>query len=88
MICTSQTRSRDNSFKLALSALTEKVNQLSYDSQHQAQSTIKRKQVGSGMRGDKIRTIRFQDDRATDHRNDKRCKASAYMKGGMDQLWD
>jgi protein subunit release factor A len=68
--------------------IADRVNKTNDANQHQAQSTIKRKQVGSGMRGDKIRTIRFQDDRATDHRNDKRCKASAYMKGCMDQLWD
>ena len=88
VICSSQTRSRENSYKSALSELTDRVNKANSATQHQAHRTIKRKQVGSGMRGDKIRTIRLTDDRATDHRNDKRCKASAYMKGHMDELWD
>lgn len=42
---------------------------------------------GSGERGDKVRTIRFQADEAVDHRNGKRIKATDYMKGRMNELW-
>ena len=44
-------------------------------------------QVGSGMRGDKTITIRFQDDRVSHHENNKNMSASRYMKGFMDEIW-
>lgn len=47
----------------------------------------RREQAGSGQRGDKVRTIRFQDDVATDHRTGKKIRAGDYMSGKMDRLW-
>ena len=44
-------------------------------------------QVGTGMRGDKIRTYRFQDDIVQDHLTEKRAKCSQIMKGNIDLLW-
>lgn len=83
-----QTRNRDSSFKQALDDLRSRLERISFE-QHQTESgAIKKQQIGSGQRADKIRTIRFQDDRATDHRNDRRIRASEYMRGGMDALWD
>lgn len=87
IICTAQTRSRESSYRDALVALVSRVQELSTTAYSSARSKLKQTQVGSGQRGDKIRTIRFQDDQATDHRTDKRIKASAYMRGNMDQLW-
>ena len=54
-----------------------------------ARSTaIERKQqVGSGMRGDKIRTYRFGDDIATDHLTNKRASVKKVLSGNFDQLW-
>lgn len=43
--------------------------------------------VGSGMRGDKIRTYRFQDDNVQDHLTGKRAKCSSVLKGNFDLLW-
>ncbi len=44
-------------------------------------------QVGTGMRGDKIRTYRFQDDAVQDHLTGSRAKCSAVLKGNIDLLW-
>lgn len=44
-------------------------------------------QVGSGMRGDKSVTIRFQDDKVTHHETGKSMSATRYMKGYMDEVW-
>jgi peptide chain release factor 1 len=47
----------------------------------------RKRQVGSGMRGDKIRTYRFQDDTVQDHLTSKRAKCSQVLKGNIDHLW-
>jgi len=46
----------------------------------------RKNQVGSGMRGDKIRTISYQRDSVTDHRNGKTIKLRAYLKGDLKDL--
>lgn len=45
------------------------------------------KQRGSGMRGDKIRTYREQDDQANDHVTGKRARLKDVRKGGLSKLW-
>lgn len=87
IVTTAQTRSRDNSYRLALEEMHARISEMAMSKQHGDRAAQKRQQVGSGQRGDKIRTIRFQDDRATDHRTDKRMRATDYMEGKMDQLW-
>ena len=47
----------------------------------------RKRQVGSGMRGDKIRTYRFQDDTVQDHVTGRRAKCSTVLKGNLDLLW-
>lgn len=84
---TSQTRSRENSYKEAYSTLVSRLEELESQSSHLEFSSQKKIQVGSGMRGDKIRTIRFQDDQVADHRILKTIKAKDYMRGNMDLLW-
>ena len=48
---------------------------------------VRRKQIGSGMRGDKRRTYRFQDDTVVDHVTGKSTQASKAMKGAIQGLW-
>lgn len=48
---------------------------------------VRRQQIGSGMRGDKRRTYRFQDDTVVDHVSGKSMQASKAMKGGFASLW-
>lgn len=87
IVCTAQTRSRDNSYRLALAEMQKRVSERTMSEQHGDLAALKKRQVGSGQRGDKIRTIRFQDDRAVDHRTDRKIRAAEYMDGHMDQLW-
>lgn len=47
-------------------------------------SQIRKGQVGSGMRGDKIRTYRERDDVATDHRTGNRAKLHLVMRGEIE----
>jgi protein subunit release factor A len=48
---------------------------------------VRRQQIGSGMRGDKRRTYRFQDDSVVDHVTGKSMQASKAMRGVMSWLW-
>lgn len=50
--------------------------------------TAQYKESGSGQRGDKIRTIRFQDNQAWDERTGKTITAKSYMNGGMKDFWN
>lgn len=46
-----------------------------------ARETDRRSQVGSGMRGDKRRTIRCQDGIVTDHVTGRRWELKSYLRG-------
>lgn len=83
-----QTRSRKNSYKLAYDELVKLVGNTIKSAHDGKTATIRKDQVGSGMRGDKMRTIRFQDNAVVDHRTGKRMPADKFMKGFMDQLWN
>jgi peptide chain release factor 1 len=88
MVSTAQCRSRENSFEEAKTAILEKLNGKASAEHREEVASVKKDQVGSGMRGDKVRTIQFQNDVVTDHRNGKKMNATKFMKGFMDSLWD
>ena len=44
-------------------------------------------QIGSGMRGDKRRTYRFQDDAVVDHVTGKSTTCKQFMRGDIERLW-
>jgi peptide chain release factor 1 len=46
----------------------------------------RREQVGSGMRGDKIRTYRVRDDQVTDHRSGAKASLKTVLDGGLESL--
>lgn len=80
-------RSRTNSLEEAKLAIQQRVDS---EAQRQYNTTVasdRKRQVGTGMRGDKIRTYRFQDDNVQDHLTGKRAKCSSVLKGNVDLLW-
>jgi peptide chain release factor 1 len=87
IVATAQTRDRSNSLKLAKDTIIDKVKTETTVSHQQKQSADRKLQVGTGMRGDKIRTYRFQDDTVTDHRSDKKMSAKKVLAGNFDLLW-
>jgi peptide chain release factor 1 len=87
IVVTSQTRSRDNSYNSALSNLEKKLNELKGRQTRGMMATMKKEQVGSGMRSDKVRTYRFRDDAVKDHRTGKDATCTAVMSGRFDKLW-
>ena len=52
-----------------------------------AEDDIRRQQIGYGMRGDKRRTYRLQDDTVVYHITGKSMQASKAMKGNICLLW-
>ncbi len=80
-------RKREQNKKNAIDAINKILDQYIKEESHTAISNIKKNQKGSGMRGDKIRTYRFQNDQVIDHRSGKRATAAKIMKGYFELLW-
>ena len=87
VVVTAQCRSRQNSFDQAMSTLQLRLDK-EFKKQHANSIASERKQqVGSGMRGDKIRTYRFQDDVVKDHMTNKSASVKRVLAGNFDLLW-
>lgn len=87
MVKSAQTRSRESSYKEALQELTRVLQSGANHQTMIATSSDRKGQMGSGMRGDKVRTYRFQDNIATDHRTGKKVSLSKMMDGYINLLW-
>ncbi|MCV9964496.1 hypothetical protein OIU34_21635 [Pararhizobium sp. BT-229] len=82
-----QGRSREANYRDAMSALVAMLDQRLRSGSKAVEDDVRRQQIGSGMRGDKRRTYRFQDDTVVDHVTGKSMQAKRAMKGGMYLLW-
>ena len=80
-------RSRTNSLAEATAAIQKRVDQLLQSKYNNDLASDRKAQVGTGMRGDKIRTYRFQDDRVQDHVTGKTSSVKKIMAGNFDLLW-
>ena len=88
IVATAQCRSRQNSYAEAMLAIQSQVDNLTKTAYNKSIAADRKQQVGSGMRGDKIRTYRFQDDRVQDHLTGKHAKCSSVLKGNFELLWN
>lgn len=87
LVRTAQTRSRENSVRLAMEALNQDLDAAQNQAQWAHTNSVRTGQMGSGMRGDKRRTYRAQEDIVNDHHSGKRARMSDVMKGKFDALW-
>ena len=87
LVETRQGRKRESNLTDAKAALLARLDAAGRGEADADLARDRKQQVGSGMRGDKTVTIRFQDDRAVHHGTGKSMKATHYMRGLMDQLW-
>jgi peptide chain release factor 1 len=86
-VATAQHRSRQNSL---LEAKTALVNTLTMQANRAFKIELdndRKQQVGSGMRGDKIRTYRFQDDIVKDHITGRSGSVKQVLRGYFDLMW-
>ena len=83
----SQQRKRTQSYAIAWAELEKRVTAIAVNHSSQKTNDERANQTGSGMRADKVRTYRFQDDTVKDHNSNKSAKASKIMKGRFDLLY-
>lgn len=83
-----QCRSRTNSLAEAMSNIQQRLDSITESKYNKTVADDRKTQVGSGMRGDKIRTYRFQDDRVQDHLTNKTASVKKILAGNFDLLWN
>jgi peptide chain release factor 1 len=78
----SQNQNKERAMEILLARLYAKKVQESADKENSA----RKKQIGSGQRGDKIRTYREQDDLVRDHNSGKKARLCDVISGNLDVL--
>lgn len=74
-------RSQHLNRDLAMRVLAARVAEQARSRVQGARDEDRRRQLGSGMRGDKRRTIRVQDDQVNDHVDGRTWRFKAYARG-------
>jgi len=83
---TAQCRKRDQSFAEAWGRLENKLQRQMDENTVNSAAALRSEMIGTGMRADKIRTYRFQDDQVRDHVTGKSAKCSHVMRGRFNLL--
>lgn len=79
-------RSRPVNQRTAREVLRARLNAMQRGQHNDARNAQRREQLGSGMRGDKIRTVAEQRDRVTCHRTNRSTTLRKYLRGDMSEL--
>ena len=79
-------RSQDMNRKTALELLQARLQARAQEAAIAGRNAARREQAGSGMRGDKIRTVQVQGDIVVDHRRGTRMAYRMYARGQIDGL--
>jgi peptide chain release factor 1 len=86
VVCCQDERSQDRNKRRALEVLRARLYAKVMRESSDAENAVRKNQVGSGERGDKVRTYRFQDDRVVDHRVGKKIRLAEVLAGNLDAL--
>jgi peptide chain release factor 1 len=79
-------RSLQQNRAAALRLLAARIAAIEQEKADRTSTEMRRAQVGSGQRGDKVRTIRTQDDSVVQHATGKRTTVARYLKGHLEDL--
>jgi peptide chain release factor 1 len=79
-------RSQPQNKRKALERLAAEIERRFRDSAGKRVNDDRRQQIGSGMRGDKIRTIRVRDNTVTNHLNGGKVRYTDYVCGDFGNL--
>jgi len=80
-------RSQSLNRQTAFALLRARLQAIEDRKRGQTRNDERRRQLGSGMRGDKRRTIALQRDTVTDHISGRSMRAKAYLAGRLRELW-
>lgn len=83
VVCCQDERSQHQNRDNAYSVLRARLAQIASDGRLERQNSSRREQIGTGYRGDKIRTVQMQNDRVTNHINGRKCSAKRYLRGDL-----
>jgi peptide chain release factor 1 len=79
----SATKSQHRNRVMARQMLEARVAAFHAEQTRTAQTDSRRAMVGSGMRGDKIKTYRVRDDQVTDHRSGRKLRLQDVLGGRL-----
>lgn len=80
-------RSQKQNRDLALAVLRARLLQAAKEKKAMELARLRKEQAGSGMRGDKVRTIMVKHNNVVHHANSKNCTYKEYSKGHLSLLW-
>jgi peptide chain release factor 1 len=79
-------RSQKSNRETARALMRIRVYEATQGAVNAERAESRKQQVGSGQRGDKIRTYREQDNRVTDHRTGKKTTLEIIRRGELELL--
>lgn len=74
-------RSQSQNKAMAMKVLAARLYDAEREKAKSAKDDQRKQQVGTGQRGDKVRTYRTQDDQVTDHRTGLKSRLSKWYNG-------
>lgn len=81
-----QYRTRETSYRYAHESMLRLLDERMREEQSAHSSGVRREQVGSGQRGDKVRTYALQRDVVHDHRSDAKVALRRVLAGELELL--
>ncbi len=85
IFCTEE-RSQLQNRERAMQILRAKLYEIKLREQQEAVSSLRRSQVGTGARSEKIRTYNYKDNRVTDHRLGQNFVLIGVLEGDIDEM--
>lgn len=85
IFCTEE-RSQGQNRERALQILRAKLYEMKLREQQEAVTSMRRSQVGTGARSEKIRTYNYKDTRVTDHRLGQNFNLDGILEGDMEDV--
>ena len=85
IFCTEE-RSQLQNRERAMQILRAKLYEQKLREQQEAVSSMRRSQVGTGARSEKIRTYNYKDNRVTDHRLGQNFNLAGVLEGNLEEM--
>ncbi|MFM8292968.1 MAG: peptide chain release factor 1 [Microcystaceae cyanobacterium] len=85
IFCTEE-RSQLQNRERAMQILRAKLYDMKLREQQEAVSSLRKSQVGTGARSEKIRTYNYKDNRVTDHRLGRNFTLETALEGGIEDM--